>query len=160
MRALGIDLGRRRIGLAVSDPSGTLARPLTTLVVDEAGSRRGGSRAVNAVVQVIGKLREEEDGLALVVVGVPTSLDGRATPQTAEATAFMAALGRAVPIPVVGEDERLTSHEADQRLAARERDWARRKPRLDAAAAAIILQTYLDRRAPPALGDEAGGEGR
>lgn len=115
---------------------------------------------MNAVVQVIGKLREEEDGLALVVVGVPTSLDGRATPQTAEATAFMAALGRAVPIPVVGEDERLTSHEADQRLAARERDWARRKPRLDAAAAAIILQTYLDRRAPPALGDEAGGEGR
>ena len=141
VRTLGVDLGRRRIGLAISDPTGTLARPLKTLVLSPSGR----ISAVDAVAREIRQLAAEEDGLALVVVGVPASLDGSSTPQTLEATAFMAALGRATALPIVGEDERLTSHEADERLATHERRWARRKQKLDAAAAAIILQSYLDR---------------
>lgn len=147
MRALGIDLGLRRIGLAVSDPSGTLARPLKTLLVARAGQGRARvDSAIELVTREIRQLSAEEDGLGLIVVGVPTSLDGQVTAQTREVTAFMTALGCTTTLPIVGEDERLTSREADERLALRERDWAKRKLRLDSAAAAIILQGYLDRK--------------
>ena len=139
MRVLGIDVGQRRFGLAISDPSGTLARPLTTFtIVDD--------DVVDRVAQEIARLAAEPDGLTTVVVGVPAKLDGSATEQTAHVAAFIAALSARTPIPVVGEDERLTSREAESRLAVREPDWRKRKARLDAAAAAVILQDYLDRR--------------
>jgi putative pre-16S rRNA nuclease len=140
MRVLGIDVGRRRVGLAISDPSGTLARPLATLTVTNAAD------AVDRVVAEAARLSVEEDGLAAIVVGVPARLDGSPTDQTAGVAEFMAALTARVPVPVVGGDERLTSREAESRLAVGERDWRRRKKRLDAAAAAIILQDYLDQR--------------
>lgn len=138
-RVLGVDLGRRRIGLAISDCSGTVARPLTTLQVDA-------HNALDQVVAEIDRLAGEEDGLAGIVVGVPRRLDGLAHGQTAAANVFMEALRVRTSIPVKGEDERLTSREAESRLAVRERDWRKRKVKLDAAAAAIILQDYLDRR--------------
>ncbi len=139
MRVLGIDVGQRRFGLAISDPSGTLARPLTTFtIVDD--------DVVDRIAQEIARLAAEPDGLTTVVVGVPAKLDGSATEQTAHVAAFIAALSARTPIPVVGEDERLTSREAESRLAVREPDWRKRKARLDAAAAAVILQDYLDRR--------------
>jgi len=141
MRVLGIDVGRRRIGLAISDASGTLARPLTTLEVDQ----RGG---VDQVAREIARLMGEEDGLGKVVVGVPARLDGSASDQTAHVAAFMRALTARTTLPIVGEDERLTSRAAESRLALRERDWRKRKARLDAAAAAVILQDYLDRDHP------------
>jgi putative holliday junction resolvase len=102
---------------------------------------------VGQVVAEIARLKEEEDGLAAVVVGLPTRLDGTASEQTSEVTAFVDALRRSIAIPVVTEGEQLTSREAESRLALRERDWKKRKARLDAAAAAIILQDYLDRHA-------------
>jgi putative Holliday junction resolvase len=138
VRILGVDLGRRRVGLAISDPTCTLARPLVTLTV-EAGS------AVDQVASEIERLTAEADGLAAVVVGLPARLDGSPTAQTAEVAAFMARLRERIAIPVHGEDERLSSREAESRLARRERDWRKRKARLDAAAAAVILQDYLDR---------------
>jgi putative pre-16S rRNA nuclease len=140
MRVLGIDVGRRRVGLAISDPSGTLARPLTTLAVASAAD------AVDRVVAEVTRLSAEEDGLAAIVVGVPARLDGSPTDQTAEVAGFMAALTERVSVQVVGGDERLTSHEAESRLAIGERDWRQRKKKLDAAAAAIILQDYLDQK--------------
>lgn len=139
MRILGVDVGRRRVGLAISDPSGTLARPLTTLSID-------GDAAVERVLQEIETLKAETDGLAAVVVGRPARLDGSATEQTAEVAAFVRRLREGTAIPVHEEDERLSSREAERRLALRERDWRKRKKRLDAAAAAVILQDYLDRR--------------
>lgn len=142
MRALGIDYGDRRIGLAVSDASGTLARPLR--VVAPPGSLR--DRAAAVAAEVAGTAAEP-DGLALVVVGVPRMLNGTPHDQTARALAFAAALRGATTVPVALQDERLTSVEADARLAVRERDWRKRKARLDAAAAAVILQDYLDRAA-------------
>lgn len=138
MRTLGIDVGRRRVGLAITDPTGTLARPLRTLVVGPLG-------AVVQVADEIRRLSEEDDGLAAIVVGVPVALDGAPTAQTVHVQAFVEALKARTSLPIAVADERLTSREAESRLALRERDWRKRKQRLDAAAAAIILQDYLDR---------------
>jgi putative pre-16S rRNA nuclease len=140
VRVLGIDVGARRIGLAISDPSRTLARPLTTLAVANP------SDAIDRVVDLVGRLRAEDDGLETIVVGLPSRLDGTPTEATPAVVAFIAALKTRTMVPVTTEGERLTSHEADQRLAATERDWRKRKQALDAAAAAIILQDFLDRR--------------
>lgn len=139
MRMLGVDLGRRRVGLAVSDPSGTLARPFTTLHLT---AEDGLARVLAEVRRLLG----EDDGLGGVVVGLPRSLDGTATAETAVVEQFVAALRAELQIPVVTEDERLSSREAESRLALRERDWKKRKAQLDAAAAAVILQDYLDRQ--------------
>jgi len=138
-RVLGIDIGTRRVGLAISDASGTLARPLTTLHVT------GARHAVDRVVREIARLAGEDGGLAQIVVGIPKRLDGAATDETRRAEAFIAALGACTAVPIAREDERLTSREAESRLAERERDWRARKLKLDAAAAAIILQDFLDR---------------
>ena len=139
MRALGIDLGARRIGLAISDVTGTLARPLTTLTVD-------GGDSIDIVAREIARLAGEDDGLSVIVVGMPARLDGTTSEAGARASAFIEALRRRTAIPIVSEDERLTSHEAQAWLATRERDWRKRKLKLDAAAAAVFLQDFLDRR--------------
>ena len=144
MRVLGIDVGRRRVGLAISDPSGTLARPLRTLTVTSAGD------AVERVVDEVPRLSGEEDGLAAIVVGVPARLDGSPSDETAVVAEFMKALAARVTVPIAGGDERLTSREAESRLAVEERDWRQRKKKLDAVAASIILQDYLDQRRPRA----------
>jgi putative Holliday junction resolvase len=140
MRVLGVDVGRRRIGLAISDPTATLARPLATLTVTSA------REAIDRVVEETERLRSEDDGLDEIVVGLPSRLDGSPSPQTEHARAFIRALRSRTPLAVLSADERLTSREAESRLAERERDWRRRKPKLDAAAAALVLQEYLDRR--------------
>jgi putative Holliday junction resolvase len=138
MRVLAVDVGKRRIGLAISDRTGTLARPLSAITVSA-------GEGVNAILEAIQPLAREDDGLELIVVGLPVRLDGTATDQTAYVTRFIDELRKRTTIPVVAEDERLTSREAESRLALRERDWRKRKARLDAAAAAVMLQDYLDR---------------
>lgn len=140
MRVLGIDVGQRRIGLAISDVSGTLARPLATLTAGGAGGDD-----VDRVAREVSRLAAEEDGLSAIVVGVPVRLDGSANEQTPRVVAFIKALRACTEIPIFEEGERLTSREAESRLAIHERDWRKRKARLDAAAAAIILQDFLDR---------------
>jgi putative Holliday junction resolvase len=139
-RVLGVDVGARRIGLAISDVTQTLARPLATI---EVASPRD---AVDRVAREIERLADDEDGLATIVVGTPLHLDGTQSGETTRVEAFIAALAARIDIPIAREDERLTSREAESRLAVRERDWRTRKAKLDAAAAAIILQDYLDRR--------------
>jgi putative Holliday junction resolvase len=142
VRVLGIDVGDRRIGLAISDPSRTLARPLSTLTV------AGASEAIDRVAAVVAKMQDEDDGLGEIVVGLPSRLDGTPTAATPRVLAFIEALKSRTTLRVATEDERLTSREAESRLARNERDWRKRKARLDAAAAAIILQDYLDRTKP------------
>ena len=139
MRVLAIDVGQRRVGLAISDPSRTLARPLTTLAV-------AGGDAVEQVAHEIAHLAAEEDGLSEIVVGRPVRLDGSPNEQTGRVAAFIAALRTRTAIPIHATDERLTSREAESRLAINERDWRKRKELLDAAAAAIFLQDYLDQK--------------
>jgi len=138
-RVLAIDVGARRVGLAISDASATLARPLDTLVVSDDRD------AVDRVAERIAALEREDDGLVAVVVGLPVRLDGRASDASQRVRAFISALSGRTTLPIEVEDERLTSREAESRLAQRERDWRKRKAKLDAAAAAVILQDYLDR---------------
>jgi putative Holliday junction resolvase len=149
MRIVGLDVGERRIGIAVSDATRTLARPVAVLP-------RGGSddAAVRMVAAEVARLAAEEDGVEALVVGLPRRLDGTPTEMTPRVLAFADALGSASGLPVILQDERLSSREAESRLALREKDWRARKAKLDAAAAAVILQDYLDAQARAANGSD------
>ncbi len=136
-----MDVGARRVGLAISDPSGVLARPLEILIVSSVAD------AVERVARRVDELARDDDGLAAIVVGLPARLDGSPTTETARVTSFITSLKSRTAVAIATEDERLSSREAESRLALRERDWRKRKESLDAAAAAVILQDYLDR--PP-----------
>jgi putative Holliday junction resolvase len=141
VRVLGIDYGARRIGLALSDATATLASPWRLL-------QRPPSEAetLRLMIKEIETLAKDDDGLEAVVVGWPRRLDGSPTHQTAIVETFARLLEAKIAVPVVLQDERLSSHEAESRLATREADWRKRKAKLDAAAAAVILQDYLDGR--------------
>ncbi len=151
MRVLGIDYGARRIGLALSDATATLASPWRLL-------QRPPSEAetLRIMLEEINALANEDDGLEAVVVGWPRRLDGSPTHQTAIVETFARSLAAKIAVPVVLQDERLSSHEAESRLAQRESDWRKRKAKLDAMAAAVILQDYLDGRSRAAAVSEDG----
>jgi putative Holliday junction resolvase len=138
-RVLAVDVGARRVGLAISDVSCTLARPLETIAVASEAD------AVERVARRILELGDEDGGLGAIVVGMPTHLDGTPSPQTARVAAFIERLKGRTSLTIATEGERLSSREAERRLAVHERDWRKRKKKLDAAAAAVILQDYLDR---------------
>lgn len=139
-RIIGLDVGERRIGVAVSDPSGTLARPVTTL-------RTSGldGNALQVSLEEITRLAAG-DPLEGIVIGLPRRLDGSPNAMTPRVERFAERLRERAGVAVTLQDERLTSVEAESRLAVREKDWRARKNQLDAAAAAIILQDYLDSR--------------
>ena len=142
MRIVGLDIGERRIGVAVSDVTRTLARPLGVL-------RPKGLDidALEIVVNEIARLGAEEDGVGAIVVGLPRRLNGMPTDMTPRVEQFARKLIERTSLPVSLQDERLSSREAESRLALRDKDWRSRKARLDAAAAEIILQDYLDEHA-------------
>ena len=141
MRFLGIDYGQRRIGLALSDATGLLARPWKVM------PRQGNpTQVAAALASIIGELSNDDDGLAGVVLGLPRKLDGGPTDLTPVVQAIADAIARSVAVPLVLQDERLSSREAESLLARRLKDWRDRKSLLDAAAAAVILQDYLDGR--------------
>jgi putative Holliday junction resolvase len=150
VRALGIDYGERRIGLALSDATGLIASPWKT-VPNEANVGSAARRLAAEIEQ----LQRDERGLGAVVLGLPRRLSGEPNDQTARVQRLAELLGHMIVIPITFQDERLTSHEADQRLAGRERDWRRRKAQVDALAAAIILQDYLDSRPRPVAAEES-----
>ena len=153
MRALGVDYGERRIGLALSDATGLLASPWKTIANDA-----NVGRAAQSLAAVIRALQAEEAGLAAVVLGLPRRLSGEPNAQTARVQKLAELLAATIVIPITFQDERLTSREADARLAARERDWRRRKAHVDALAAAIILQDYLDSQPRPVTMDESDAQ--
>lgn len=142
VRALGIDYGKRRIGLALSDATGLLARPWKTIAASGDAARVAATLAAEIAVLVA-----EDDGLEAIAVGYPRRLNGQATDATAVVEAIVTVLRSQVEVPVVLQDERLSSREAESLLARTEKDWRRRKQLIDAAAAAVILQDYLDCRA-------------
>jgi putative Holliday junction resolvase len=140
VRVLGIDLGLRRIGLALSDATGVLASPWKA--IESSRTSEGDAARIR---EAIAELEARGDGpLQAVVIGHPRRLDGAPTHVTPHVEAVASALRAIVSIPIVLQDERLTSREAEERLASREKSWRRRKARLDAAAAAVLLQDYLD----------------
>jgi len=139
MRVLGLDVGDKRIGVALSDETGLLASPLSTL--QRVGPRQD-PKTIAALVR--------EHGVAVIVVGLPYNLDGSIGPQAEKVRAFAEALKPVVRVPVRFWDERLTSVEAEQILAEREVPWQRRKGLVDQVAAVLILQGYLDAHPRPA----------
>jgi putative Holliday junction resolvase len=137
VRVLGLDMGERRVGVAISDPTGTVARPLQTLV---RGSR------VEDFAAIAGLVAEYDVGL--VVVGRPLSLDGTEGPQARRVARYVEALAARLPIHVVLWDERFTTVAAQEILrqsrGKKKRRQARSAGEVDAVAAAVILQSYLD----------------
>jgi putative Holliday junction resolvase len=134
MRVLGLDLGSKRIGVAVSDRSGTIATPL--LVLQRTGNVGEDHRRIAALVA--------EEEAERVVVGLPLSLDGSMGPAAKGAVAEADALATVVPVPVETYDERLTTVTAESALReARMRAEARRRV-VDKVAAAVMLQAWLD----------------
>ena len=134
MRLLGLDVGDRRIGVALSDPEGRLASPLTTLERSKSGSE------FTAILELV---RNREVGC--IVVGLPHSLSGRIGPQARKIEEFIEALSRQTSVPIRTWDERFSTAAAEKALSAAGRRRKELKKRRDAAAAAIILQGYLDR---------------
>jgi putative Holliday junction resolvase len=136
MRALGLDLGTKRIGVAVSDRSGTLASPLT--VIERGRSRRVDHARIADLVRV-----EEAD---CVVVGLPIGLSGDAGPAAQAARSEAEALATVVGVPVETHDERFTTVTAERSLAEAGVTGRARRQVIDKAAAAVILQSWLDAR--------------
>ncbi|MEO7794329.1 MAG: Holliday junction resolvase RuvX [Thermoanaerobaculia bacterium] len=135
MRALGIDFGERRIGVAISDPEGTYALPCETLT-------RTDDRTALAAIAAIAA-REE---IAWIVIGEPLRGDGSAGAPALRARRFAARLRALSGLPVETIDETLTSREADHRLREAGVAPKRRGERRDALAAQLLLQEALDRR--------------
>jgi putative Holliday junction resolvase len=137
-RILGIDYGERRIGIAISDPSATIAQPLTVL------TRRAGKRPP---VQAIADLIEQHDAQH-VVIGLPLTLAGDESDWTREVRAFGNKLALRSGTGVTFADERMSSVAAERavRSLGLKRSEREQKERIDAAAAMLILQSYLDSR--------------
>lgn len=146
-RLLGIDLGERRIGLAIAEPGRDPAMPLTTIRRD-----RSPARDAERLANVVREQRIDE-----LVVGLPLEARGNEGTMAAAARAWAAAIGKALALPVVLRDERLSSHLAQSRLGPMPRGRSGGPPtptqresyraRVDREAAAIILQDELDARA-------------
>jgi len=136
MRALGVDLGSRRIGVALSDSAGTVASPFE--VVERSGDRQRDHRRLADLV--------DETEAEIVVVGVPYSMDGSVGPAARRALAEIRVLGRALRVPVETYDERLSTVTAHRSLREMNVGAVTRRRVVDKIAAAVILQSWLDHR--------------
>ena len=136
MRILALDVGERRIGVAVSDPTATVARPLCTV---QRASRVEDLGVIRALV--------EEHAVGLLIVGRPLTLRGEAGPQARQIERYAQTLAEALPVPVRMWDERYSTAMAEEFLRqARKRGKRRGRGEVDAVAAAVILQGFLDSR--------------
>ena len=147
VRALGIDLGSKRIGVAVSDISGTVASALTT--VHRSSSRRHDHAEIARLV------RDEE--AELIVVGLPLSLDGTMGPAARAAEKEAGQLASVVGVPVAMYDERFTTVTAERGMLEAGLDARARRKVVDKVAAAVMLQAWLDHRAETWRREAAAG---
>ena len=148
MRLIGLDVGEARIGVAVSDPTGTLASARTVLA----------RRPQEAALKALQRLVEEEEAEA-VIVGLPRSLSGELHGQAALVQEFAELLRKQVAVPVHFWDERLSTVAAERELRASGAKRDKRRAMIDAVAAAIILQGYLDASRAQAPGNADGAAG-
>ena len=132
-RVLGLDLGDVRIGVAISDPDRLLAVPFGTVYV---GRPPGELRAIADIAR--------EHDVALIVLGEPVSMDGTRGTRAEHAAAFATALASATDAPIVLQDERLSTVEAERNLRSVGVRGQNQRRVVDAAAAQIILQAWLD----------------
>lgn len=135
MRILGIDLGEKRVGLAVSDPLGLTAQGLSTIE----------HKGTNALLDVIGEVIAERQ-VAEIVVGLPRNMDGSIGPKAEEAESFADRLRERFGLPVHMVDERLTTVRAEREMLRADLSRKKRQKRIDRMAAQFILQQFLDTR--------------
>ncbi len=141
MRILGLDVGDVRIGVAVSDPLGVIAQPLASVK----------RTRVREDVESIKHLAEEHEA-GKIVVGVPKTLDDEVGIQAQKVLDFVESLGKALEIPIILWDERLTTVEAERALIEADMSRRKRKKVIDKVAAVLILQGYLDSQTVAHLG--------
>ena len=144
MRFMGLDVGKARIGVAVSDETGLIARGVTTL------QRTSGKKDFEVLARLV-----EESEVHHVVVGNPLNMDGTAGKQSLHMRSFAERLGSVAPVEVSLWDERLSSFAAEQLLIERGTHWSKRKQEIDKLAAVVILQDFLDHRNSTPAVDEA-----
>lgn len=144
-KVMALDIGERRIGVAVSDALGVLAQPLTVV------QRQGVAKDVAQLVRLA-----QEQGAETLVVGLPLTLRGERAQAVEQVEAFVTHLRKALDVPVVLVDERLSTAEAERCLREAELSRAKRKQQVDAVAAALILERYLHRQ----RGGANGGAGQ
>lgn len=137
-RIIGLDIGDARIGVAISDPLGITAAGLETI------DRQNMQRDLERVKQIA-----ERHGAVEIVLGLPFNMDGSIGEQAEKVRSFGRKLARATGLPIVYEDERLTTISAIRTLTVQGVKTGKNKDLVDMQAAAIILQKFLDRREPP-----------
>ena len=133
MRILAIDHGTKRMGIAISDETRTIAQPLEYIAAEPL------DKFIDRLRQII-----TEKEISLIVVGVPRNMDGTYGPAAARVQEFVTVLKEAVTVPIKSWDERLTSVQANRYLIEADVRRSRRKEKVDKTAAAILLQSYLD----------------
>jgi putative Holliday junction resolvase len=136
MRILGIDHGTKRVGLALSDETGTIAQPLQFLPAEPA------AKLFERLKETVAERNVEE-----IVVGIPRNMNGTYGPAAEKAREFVVALQKVLTVPVHTWDERLTTVQANRFLIETGMRREKRKERVDQTAAAILLQSYLDHAA-------------
>jgi putative holliday junction resolvase len=137
MRILALDYGSKRIGLALSDPTGTLARPLPFLP----------AKADAHLAREIAGLAQKED-VHLILLGLPRHMNGSLGEAAAQVQAFAALLGQATPIRIQLIDERLSTVQASRQLQEAGKNARQQRGKIDSEAAAVLLQGYLDSQTP------------
>jgi putative Holliday junction resolvase len=133
VRVLALDVGERRVGVAVSDPLGMWARPLSVLV------RRSREQDYQAIAALV-----DEQEASLVIVGHPLEMHGEVGPQARRVERYAAGLAERLSVPLILWDERLSTAEAERILHEAGETSRQYRSRIDAVAAAVILQSYLD----------------
>lgn len=147
-RIMGLDVGDRWVGVALSDPRGVLATPLT--IVD----RMAGSDGVRAIAEMV---RDHEVGT--VIVGLPRAMDGTIRQQAEKVQEFVRRLSKELLVPIEFRDERLSTVSAGRLMREASTRRTKKRVRDDAAAAAVILQSYLDeKRLTSTDGDYESGD--
>ena len=142
MRYLAIDYGLRRTGIAICDAAETIASPVDTF--------QGQKRLVERIIELI-----EAENVEAVVLGLPLNMDGSESAQTKLVLKFAEKLRKRLKIPVHLQDERLSSFSAEQKLASANFTKGKMKQRLDAVAAAEILEAFLEQKTPTQPPEEA-----
>ena len=135
---MGLDYGERRIGVAISDPSGMIAQPLATLE----RARRGAPEPLERIAELVDEYEVEH-----IVVGLPLHMDGTSGEQAAKARAFAGRVAARTGLPVDLVDERWTSVEARRTLREAGLSARKQKGKVDPVAAALLLRTWLEQQA-------------
>jgi putative Holliday junction resolvase len=140
MRIIAIDYGSQRIGIALSDPTGTLARPLPFVPA------KGDAKLAREIAELVKKEQAE-----LILLGLPRHMNGELGEAAAKVQAFAAILQQATSIKIKLIDERLSTVQASRQLQESGKDTRKQRDKIDSASAAVLLQGYLDMASFPSL---------